>query len=119
MQTAELPTFQNVSIEYVLPTVFDRCMAYFIDIFILGTFSGLSSMAALFIFGNGNEWVIYLIIAPIFFFYSLLFEIFNQGQSAGKKVLNLRVIRADGTMPRLNDFYNGQCSYSCYLIIIT
>lgn len=105
MKTTGVPTFQNVTIEYVLPTVFDRCLAWLIDISILGAFSGILSVIGTYALGIDNSWVLSLIISPVFFFYSLLFEVFNQGQSLGKKVLNLRVIRANGTMPRLNDFF--------------
>ena len=37
-------------------------------------------------------------------FYSLLFEVFNNGQSIGKKLLNIRVVKADGTTPTLSAY---------------
>ncbi|MDL2247980.1 RDD family protein, partial [Bacteroides sp. OttesenSCG-928-J23] len=36
--------------------------------------------------------------------YSLLFEVFNNGQSIGKKLLNLRVIMTDGSTPTLSAY---------------
>ena len=36
--------------------------------------------------------------------YSLLCEVFNQGQSAGKKLMNIRVVKADGTTPSLSAY---------------
>jgi len=105
MKATELPSFQNVSIEYVLPSAFDRCLAWFVDIFLLGTFSGISALIGSLVFGSDKGWILYFVILPVFFFYSLLFEIFNQGQTPGKKLMNLRVIRADGAIPQLNNFF--------------
>ena len=44
-----------------------------------------------------------IIYAPILT-YSLLCEIFNRGQSLGKRLLNIRVVKADGSTPNLSSY---------------
>ena len=36
--------------------------------------------------------------------YSLLCEVFNRGQSLGKRLLNIRVVKADGSTPSLSSY---------------
>lgn len=46
----------------------------------------------------------YFILLPILFFYHLFFEIMLDGQSPGKKLLGLKVVKLTGTEPSLNDY---------------
>lgn len=48
--------------------------------------------------------LLFLFIYLPAFFYSLLCEVFNQGQSVGKKLLNIRVIKVDGSTPGLGSY---------------
>jgi uncharacterized RDD family membrane protein YckC len=59
------------------------------------------------IIGFGNETTLISGIIICLFplcFYHLLFESFNNGQSIGKKLLKIKVIRMDGTEPTLGNY---------------
>ncbi|MBC7451982.1 MAG: RDD family protein, partial [Cytophagales bacterium] len=43
-------------------------------------------------------------VTPIVVFYSLAFEVFNNGRTIGKMALGMQVIRMDGQEARLNDY---------------
>ena len=53
-----------------------------------------------------NKNMLYFIIALIFvpLFYTLLFEIFNNGQTLGKMAMKMQVVKLDGTMPTLGSY---------------
>jgi hypothetical protein len=51
-----------------------------------------------------NEWIWIVMLALPYLLYSVLFEIFMNGQTVGKYVLNIRVIRLNGTPASIGDF---------------
>jgi uncharacterized RDD family membrane protein YckC len=105
VQTIEIYTSQNVSIEYKLASLRDRLLAYLIDALILAMgLSILYGIAAIAFKGRALEYIGYLIIAPIFFFYTLALEIFNDGQSIGKQALNIKVVKLNGKELNIGDF---------------
>lgn len=53
--------------------------------------------------GAGEIIFLILIVLPILC-YSLAFEVFNNGQSIGKKLLNMRVVMAEGSTPTLGAY---------------
>jgi hypothetical protein len=56
-------------------------------------------------FGSGGENLVLMIfLLPIFLFYSLLFEIMNNGKSLGKMALGIKVIKIDGTEGVAGDY---------------
>ncbi len=48
--------------------------------------------------------VLYVIIFPIAFFYSLAFEVFNHGQSIGKRAMQIKVVKLTGVEISLSDY---------------
>ncbi len=104
MQSIEINTSQNVTIEYELASLRDRILAFVLDSFIIwGSISVLSGFGVI-AFGEAFQYAVYFIILPIFFFYSLCFEIFNGGQTWGKKALNIKVVAINGAELTVNDF---------------
>lgn len=103
MQTIRVRTTQNVFIDYPLASVGDRILAYLLDRIILILYSvaivaGLSKLDA-------DGWYVWLILLGFpWLFYSLLFEILMNGQSPGKQVLKIKVVRIDGTPPTIGDY---------------
>ncbi len=118
MATIRIHTTQNVTLEYEVGSIGDRIVATLIDSLVLVAwavlwgviFSGADSKGS----HEPTDWssasgiiaiiIIALILAP-FVFYSLASEIFFNGQSLGKKARHLRVVRLDGTAPRLGDYF--------------
>lgn len=92
MKKVEIITTQNVTIEYVLASLIERAGAFFIDFVFIWAAIGLLNLIA-FIFAINSLIYFYTTSIPVFFFYSLLFESLNNGQSPGKYFLKLKVVK--------------------------
>jgi uncharacterized RDD family membrane protein YckC len=105
MGTIEITTTQNVTIEYELATVRDRILAFTIDLIIIWTSIFLLIIASQVALPNElHAYIPYLVIIPIFLFYSLVSEIFGNGRSWGKKALGLKVVKINGTEGEVSDY---------------
>lgn len=120
MSKLSIETTQNVDIEYEPATLGDRILAYLIDSFIVGAYiTVIYVLLIMFIFsmegagvGRGlGETGVVVIMVIIFLvmilppmFYHLVSEVWMQGQSFGKKAMNIKVIRLDGTQPTLKNY---------------
>ncbi len=72
-----------------------RALAFGIDLLVrLALYSGLSWLA---LFGDVGQALLLLAIFAIEWFFPVLFEVFWKGQTPGKRVLGLAVVRDDGT----------------------
>lgn len=110
MQTIEIETTQNVKIEYPIASVGDRVVAGLIDYLIMiGYFIG-----AIFVYLALINWtentpfsfpVAYFVILylPVFF-YHFLCETFLNGQSFGKKIMKMRVVKIDGSQAGIGSY---------------
>lgn len=93
-----IQTAQNVSIHQPLATVPDRIFAYLIDMLvIIGVYILIILLWNGFDGSNMESFSFILLISLPIFFYDLLWETFNQGQSIGKMALKIRVVNIDGT----------------------
>jgi uncharacterized RDD family membrane protein YckC len=108
MQTIRITTPQNIDIDYEVAGLGERILARLIDlaifflIFMLGLFianiadwlrnSGIGTAIVLGVYG------------ALFVFYDLIFEIFMNGQSIGKRIMKIKVISLDGGQPRIGQF---------------
>lgn len=108
MQTIEISTTHNVVIQYELARVWDRIFAYLIDFILqIMTYSivGGITIAALSTLDDDlalYAWVgLYLLLIVA---YDLLMEIFNNGQSIGKMILGIKVVRLDGKEVKVGDY---------------
>lgn len=111
MKTISIRTSQNVTIEYELPSTVQRIIAWVIDLAILI----LTNITLYLLF----SWLIYvtgwsdmgytlfnfLIILPLWLFYSLFCEIIFNGQSIGKRAIGIRVVKLNGSIPSLSDYF--------------
>ena len=104
MQKIEINTTQNVSIEFEAASLRDRIWAFIIDFLIMGGAALVISIIIAIAFTSAAEYLYYLFIVPIIFFYSLAFETLNHGQSPGKRVLDLKVVKLNGSEPRSSDY---------------
>lgn len=103
MQTIRVRTTQNVFIEYPLASIGDRILGYLLDRVILILFS-IAVVAVLLNAEVEEEYVWLISLGFPWLFYSLLFEIFMNGQTPGKRVLKIQVVRLDGTPPTIGDY---------------
>ena len=106
MSKLNVETGQNVVIKKELANIGERIGAQLLDyliIFISGfiiiyIFKGLSD-----IIGKKVEALMFIFLSPLFF-YSLLSEIFMQGQSLGKKALKIKVVKLSGEQPTIGSY---------------
>jgi uncharacterized RDD family membrane protein YckC len=105
-KTIDITTTQNVTIEYELATLRERLLAWVLDFLLVcfGAFILMQLVQAL--FGQMGEVALTLIMIVFtvgFFLYFIFFEIWNAGQTPGKKVLGIKVVRLDGKEPEWGD----------------
>ena len=96
MNTLKIVTTQNIELEYDLASLGERIAGYIIDSLILIAY--LVIILFIFIGGDLIRWsdsLIFLFIIPVFF-YHLVSEILMNGQTVGKKVMNIKIISLDG-----------------------
>lgn len=96
-------TGQYVNIQPTVASVGDRIFAQIIDWLVLLAYIVLvvwigTSLKIQF------EWFFIIGLGFVPLFYTLLFEIFNQGQSLGKMAMKMQVVKLDGTMPTLGSY---------------
>jgi len=108
MQKIQIETSQNVTIEYELASIGDRVLAQLLDFLILAgyLFGLVFSMYLLRLsggfFGGIAFWII--LYLPVFF-YDLLLESFLNGQSFGKKIRKIKVVKIDGSQPTFISYF--------------
>jgi len=111
MQTIEIQTAQNVNLEYPVANIGDRVIAAIIDLLIMFGYM----VAAIFVYiwlldavDNSPFYypVAFLVILFLpLFFYHFLCEIFMNGQSFGKKIMKMRVVKIDGTQAGIGSYF--------------
>jgi uncharacterized RDD family membrane protein YckC len=124
MATIRVHTTQNVTIEYNIASIGDRIVATLIDYLVLTAWGAACVLIVMAISSNSSSTshpvhysnlaeligagiailLGFILLAP-FLFYNLVCEVFFNGQSLGKKARDIRVIRLDGTAPRLGDYF--------------
>lgn len=103
MHTIHVRTTQNVFIHYPVASVGDRILAYLLD----GLIKALLIIAIVALFLNIELEIYWIWIAAItipLLLYSVLFEIFMNGQTPGKRALSIKVIRLNGTPATVGDY---------------
>ena len=100
MQKIDINTTQNVTIQYELAAWKDRVFAYIIDMVVL--FGSIFLIALMFELALPQLSTV--IIVVLLFFYTPAFEIFNNGQSPGKKALGIKVVKLTGKKPTIKDY---------------
>ena len=111
MQTIEIQTAQNVNIEYPVASIGDRVVAALIDQLIMIGY--LIAIIFLYIWlldlTDGSPLYFpaayFVILFLPVFFYHLLCETFLNGQSFGKKIMKMRVVKLDGTPAGIGSFF--------------
>jgi uncharacterized RDD family membrane protein YckC len=105
MNTIVVPTTQNIELEYPIANLGDRIIAMLLDQVIIWGYFAL----VWWIYGEpplpsgAGDWDNILLFAPIAF-YSLLCEIFLNGQTLGKRMMKTQVVRLDGTPAGLTEY---------------
>jgi len=106
MDNFQIETAQNVSIQQNVANVGARIGAYLIDALIIVGYYIIAIwiFEALDLSFGMDIWVVYLLLGTPVFFYSLLFEVLMNGQTPGKYVNKIRVVKIDGSKPTFSSY---------------
>jgi uncharacterized RDD family membrane protein YckC len=106
MKSIEIKTTQNVLLEYELASLRDRILAFVLDLICIIIAISILSIIFFGVFGVYGvvETIAGFIMTGVFIFYTLAFEVFNNGQSLGKKALRIRVIKTNGEKATFYDY---------------
>ncbi len=101
MNFLEFENTQGITLKYATASVFERVIAYVIDLIII-----IFSLGLLYaLFGIDNPTLFFTLAIFPAFFYTLSMEILNDGRSVGKLILGLKVVRVDGRYPTGYDYF--------------
>jgi len=110
MADSTIITGQYVQIDQTPANAGERLMARIVDYILIAVYC-FSVSVCLGIVADNLKYndddliiVLYLIFMLPAIFYSLLWELFNRGQSLGKKLFGIRVVMKDGAMPKLSAY---------------
>ncbi len=106
MSIVLIPTNFNIELEFETADFGKRLFAFLIDalikfIYILIINKLLISIIAI---NPYDQWGLMMTLYMPMFLYDLLFEIYMNGQSPGKKIMSLRVVRDDGGRPSISQY---------------
>ena len=110
MADSTIITGQYVQIDQTPANAGERMIARIVDYILLGVYC-FAIAVCINIISDGVSYftddmviVCYVIFMLPVMFYSLIWELFNRGQSPGKKLFGIRVVMKDGTTPQLSAY---------------
>lgn len=111
MESIGIETTQNVDINYRIASLGDRILAQILDFLILGGYVFSTIILWAFVidtFSNSDYYfpvamsvVLYL---PMFL-YDFICETLLNGQSLGKKIMKIKVVKIDGSQPGIGSYF--------------
>lgn len=105
MKSIEITTTQNVTIDYQLAAVADRLFAFLIDLgFIIILLLILNFIYTAIFPYSFQRYLVYTIDAPVFLLYALISELIGNGQSIGKRIIGIKIVKLDGSQAGLIDY---------------
>ncbi len=102
--TSKVETPEGIELPLEVAGLVPRTMAYFIDLLIFLALYYILILIAGFL-GNFGEGLFYIIFFIIYWLYPIIFEVFRNGQTPGKKSLGIKVVHHDGTPVSLSSSF--------------
>jgi uncharacterized RDD family membrane protein YckC len=114
MKSIDIRTTQNVTISYELANVRDRILAYLVDMIVKGLVYTILFLLFKYLyldtFLDDMAYLYFmLVVLPPLIFYSLFFEYLFNGQTPGKMLLKIRVVKLNGKQPDFYDYMLRWC----------
>lgn len=114
MTQLSINTTQNVNINFTAATIGDRILAYILDFLVKAAY--IIFVYSIFFYALGinklmdkmnDKWseasIQFLFYLPVIF-YSLIFESLLEGQTLGKRLLKIKVVKIDGYQASFGDY---------------
>lgn len=103
MENITIHTAQNIDIEYEIGGLGERIVACLIDLSIFIALAIIGGVLTT-VFSNDGIAIYFIAVGVIMLFYDLVCEVFFNGQSLGKRVMNIRVISLNGARPKFSQY---------------
>ena len=105
MDNFQIETAQNVTINQNVAHLSTRIGSLLIDwLFIIAYIIVISLTMNALNLELGNQWALGMLFGLPIFFYNLLFEVLMNGQSPGKRINQIRVVKLDGSKPTFGSY---------------
>ena len=107
MKIIEIDTAQKVQIQYELAGFGNRAAAFLVDLMIIWGAFFLTMVFALISLGEHTYgYAFYLmVVVPLLLSYTLISEILFNGQTIGKRLIGIKVVKLNGDAPTSQDFF--------------
>lgn len=110
MHKLSINTPQNVKFEYNLASLGSRIVSFAIDYFIITCYAIMVyyMVSRLGLFNTSDAWLttgVYMLILLPAFFYPFLMETFFNGQTIGKMIMRIKVVKIDGTRASVYQYF--------------
>ncbi|PRD50753.1 RDD family protein [Sphingobacterium gobiense] len=110
MHKLSINTPQNVKFEYNLASLGSRIIAFAVDYFIIMCYAIMVyyTVSRLGLFSTNDPWLtagVYMLILLPAFFYPFLMETFFNGQTIGKMIMRIKVVKIDGTRASVYQYF--------------
>lgn len=111
MESIGIETTQNVDINYRIASLGDRIVAQLLDFLILGGYVFATILLWAYIldtFSNSDYFfpvAMMIILYLPMFLYDFICEVFLNGQSLGKKIMKIKVVKIDGSQPSIGSYF--------------
>lgn len=106
MEQFQIETAQNITISQNTAHLGDRMLAYLFDSFIIIVYVVLMILLLVSLnANNGDLWALYIVLSLPAFLYYVLLETFMNGQTVGKSLMQIRVVKLDGSKPGFSSYF--------------
>jgi uncharacterized RDD family membrane protein YckC len=109
MPSIDITTAHKITITHDLAGFWHRVVSFLIDSAILAVYLLIWILLIALVFEDvldmDPDVIIFVFVLPVVVFYSMAFEMFNQGRTPGKMILGLRVVSVDGRRTAPVDFF--------------
>ncbi|BAO74321.1 RDD family protein [Winogradskyella sp. PG-2] len=106
MDEFQIETAQNVGINQNVASIGHRMLAYLIDSAIILIYGiGAIWLLVSLNLDPGDSWAIYMLVSLPAFLYYVLLETFLNGKTVGKTIMNMRVVKLDGSRPGFANYF--------------
>lgn len=103
METVSIGTTQNISIDYKLAGLMERILAVVVDLIIIAAYGLVTILLSSLLF-DGESLAFVIINFALAYLYFLLSEIFMEGQTIGKKMMRIKVVKTNGSKPSISAY---------------
>ncbi len=106
MEQFQIETAQNISIDQNTANLGERMLAFIIDTLIIVIYYVLMIWLLLALdVDSGDQWAIFMVAGLPAFLYYLVLETMMDGKTIGKHLMQLRVVKLDGSKPDFSSYF--------------